>query len=38
MIVMTVITEGNIMEAKREQTGPVNEITEELEAKKQPGS
>ena len=38
MIVMTVITEGNIMEAKQEQTGPVNEITEEIEAKKQPGN
>lgn len=38
IIVMTVITEGNIMEAKQEQTGPVNEITEEIEAKKQPGN
>ena len=38
MLVLSVITAGNIMEAKQEQTGPVNEITEEIEAKKQPGN
>lgn len=32
--VMTVIAEGNIMEAKQEQTGPVDEIKEEIDAKK----
>ena len=35
LAVMTVIAEGNIMEAKREQTGPVDEIKEEIDAKKQ---
>lgn len=38
MLVLSVITAGNIMEAKEEQTGPVNEVTEEIEAKKQPGN
>ena len=33
--VMTVIAEGNIMEAKQEQNGPVDEIKEEIDAKKQ---
>jgi len=35
--VMTVIADGNIMEAKREQEGPVDEIKEEIEAKKPQG-
>ena len=38
MLVLSVITAGNIMEAKQEQNGPVNEITEEIEAKKQQGN
>ena len=33
--VMTIIADGNIMEAKREQAGPVDEIKEEIDAKKQ---
>ena len=33
--VMTIIAEGNIMEAKQEQSGPVDEIKEEIDAKKQ---
>ena len=33
--IMTVIAEGNMMEAKREQTGRVDEIKEEIDAKKQ---
>ena len=33
---MMVIREGNIMEAKEEENGPVDEIKEEIEAKKQP--
>ena len=33
--VMTIIADGNIMEAKREQEGPVDEIKEEIDAKKQ---
>lgn len=36
--VMAVITAGNIMEAKQEQTGPVDEIKEEIEAKKPQGN
>jgi len=35
--VMTVIADGNSMEAKREQEGPVDEIKEEIEAKKPQG-
>lgn len=33
---MVVIRDGNIMEAKGEENGPVDEIKEEIEAKKQP--
>ena len=33
---MMVIRDGNIMEAKEEENGPVDEIKEEIEAKKQP--
>lgn len=33
-----VINEGNQMEAKQEETGPVDEGLEEQQAKKQPGS
>ena len=33
-----VINEGNQMEAKEEETGPVDEGLEEEQAKKQPGS
>ena len=33
---MMVINDGNIMEAKGEENGPVDEIKEEIEAKKQP--
>lgn len=32
------IAEGNIMESKDEETGPVDEILEEQQAKKQPGN
>lgn len=35
---MAVIVQGNIMEAKPEQNGPVDEIKEEIEAKKQQGN
>lgn len=35
--VMTIIADGNIMEAKREQEGPVDEIKEEIDAKKPQG-
>ena len=38
MLVLSVITAGNIMEAKQEQTGPVDVIKEEIEAKKQQGN
>ena len=36
--VMTVISDGNMMEAKEKQTGPVDEIKEEEDAKKPQGS
>ena len=32
------IAEGNMMESKDEETGPVDEILEEQQAKKQPGN
>ena len=35
---MMVIRDGNVMEAKEEQKGPVDEIKEEIEAKKPQGS
>ena len=35
---MAIIVQGNIMESKPEQTGPVDEIKEEIEAKKQQGN
>ena len=35
---MTEITIGNMMEVKTEETGPVDEILEEQQAKKQPGN
>jgi len=38
MLVLSVITAGNIMEAKQEQTGPVDVIKEEIEAKKPQGN
>ena len=36
--VMTEISEGNMMEKKQEDNGPVDEGLEEIQAKKQPGS
>ena len=36
--VMTVISQGNMMEAKEEKKGPVDEIKEEEDAKKPQGS
>lgn len=38
MIMMAVISQGNSMEAKEENQGPVDEILEEENAKKQQGS
>lgn len=38
VIVLAVISTGNSMEAKEEDKGPVDEILEEENAKKQPGS
>ena len=38
VIVLAVISTGNSMEAKEENQGPVDEILEEENAKKQPGS
>lgn len=35
---MAEITAGNLMEAKKDEKGPVDEILEEEQAKKQPGS
>ncbi len=36
--VMAEINEGNTMEVKHEETGPVDEVLEEEKAKKQPGN
>lgn len=38
VVMMAVITEGNIMEAKEEKKGPVDEVLQEENAKKQQGS
>ena len=38
VVMMAVITEGNIMEARDEKKGPVDEVLQEENAKKQPGS
>ena len=36
--VMAIIIEGNKMESKEDETGPVDEVLEEINAKKQPGN
>ena len=38
VVMMAVITEGNIMEARDEKKGPVDEVLQEENAKKQQGS
>ena len=38
VVMMAVITEGNIMEAREEKKGPVDEVLQEENAKKQQGS
>ena len=38
VVMMAVITEGNVMEARDEKKGPVDEVLQEENAKKQPGS